>query len=216
MKTWTRHRGPMPTNQRQSRMLTPEQVQAIGAHGAGVFIEAHPGSGKTTVASERFGALRFSPTSASDSRAVIATSFTKAATRELRARIMRAWGPAALRWPHRVVTVDTLVRELLVWLLAREHVSWTDGARTLTVHDSWRGAARTTSTRTQPVVELRGRHVVITHRLAANHASRVGDVPVVMRPTQRGPRWAGGSGAVPGAWADPGFGELRVRLRRGG
>jgi DNA helicase-2/ATP-dependent DNA helicase PcrA len=71
------------------------------------YIEAAPGSGKTTVAAERFGILRFSPNR--DDRAVVAVSFTRSATAELGQRIRRRWGPSALAWPHRVVTLDTVL-----------------------------------------------------------------------------------------------------------
>ena len=153
-------------------MLTTEQVHASIAPDRGIFIEAHPGSGKTTVAAERFGALRFSPAAATDPRAVVATSFTKAATRELRVRILRAWGPPALRWPHRVVTVDTLLRDVLVWLLQHGHITWVGASTDLTVCDNWRGAVQTESTRVQPRVELQERCVVITQQRAAKHGAR--------------------------------------------
>ncbi|MBK7164263.1 MAG: UvrD-helicase domain-containing protein [Candidatus Microthrix sp.] len=61
-----------------------------------IFIEAEPGSGKTTVAALRFGALRFGTAAAirqsQDPRAVIGLSFTRSATAELRGRVPEEWG----------------------------------------------------------------------------------------------------------------------------
>jgi DNA helicase-2/ATP-dependent DNA helicase PcrA len=121
--------------------LTFEQLLAAGSDARGLYIVAAPGSGKTRVAAYRFGALRFAPgphMRGDRACGVVATSFTKAATRELRRRVAGRWGPTALTWPHRVVTIDTIVAELLHHLLAIGVVAWPDGHTRLQVHDTWK------------------------------------------------------------------------------
>ncbi len=44
----------------------------------------------------------------------------------------------ALRWPHRVTTLDTLIYSLLEYLLETGQVRWPGGHRRLDVHDSWK------------------------------------------------------------------------------
>lgn len=116
--------------------LTAEQARAAGSMDAYTYIEAAPGSGKTTVAAERFGVLRFSP--ASDDRAVVAVSFTRSATAELGQRIRRRWGPSALAWPHRVATFDAVLCDLVTYLLRRGLLRWPGSHEELIVHDTWK------------------------------------------------------------------------------
>lgn len=116
--------------------LTPEQARAAGSSDGYTYIEAAPGSGKTTVAAERFGILRFSLTR--DDRAVVAVSFTRSATAELGQRIRRRWGPSALAWPHRVATFDAVLCDLLTYLLRRGLLRWPGSHEELTVHDTWK------------------------------------------------------------------------------
>lgn len=146
-------------------------MRAAAADDTGLFIEAYPGSGKTTVASERFGALRFHRLARSDHRAVVATSFTKAATFEVQQRILRTWGARSLTWPHRVVTVDSLLRELLEWLLAVRHVEWPGGCTALVVRDSWRGLVPTKGRRSIPRVRLHDRRVHVWSERVEKHRS---------------------------------------------
>ncbi|WP_405933897.1 UvrD-helicase domain-containing protein [Streptomyces sp. NBC_00827] len=98
-----------------SGSLTHEQLLAVGSPHRRLYVEAAPGSGKTTVSAQRFGLHRFA--SAVDHRAVVAISFTRSATEEMRSRVLRHWGPSALAWPHRVVTLDTVLYGLLAHLL---------------------------------------------------------------------------------------------------
>jgi DNA helicase II / ATP-dependent DNA helicase PcrA len=94
-------------------VLTSEQLIAAGTSLQRTYIEASPGSGKTTVAAQRFGCQRYTAQLVGDEgasgRAVVAVSFTRSATWELRQRVRRSWGPSAVRWPHRVITLDTLI-----------------------------------------------------------------------------------------------------------
>jgi len=128
------------------RALTDEQLLAAATPLQAVFLEAAPGSGKTTVAAQRFGALRYrsryTPDGKADHRAVLAVSFTRSATHELRRRVRQAWGPAALSWPHRICTLDALVYDLLEDLLGCGLVRWPGGARSLEVSDSWKALVR--------------------------------------------------------------------------
>ena len=70
-------------------------------------------------------------------------SFTRSATWELRQRIRQSWGPSALNWPHRVVTLDTLIYSLLEYLLETGQIRWPGGHRRLDVRDSWKVIADT-------------------------------------------------------------------------
>lgn len=117
--------------------LTEEQVLAAGTTHPRVYIEAHPGSGKTTVAAQRFGALRYARGRQQPGRGVIAVSFTRAATKELRARVLSSWGPTAVRGAHRIVTLDALVYDLFHELLAAELLHWPGGRIQLDVLDTW-------------------------------------------------------------------------------
>ncbi|MDO8148741.1 UvrD-helicase domain-containing protein [Isoptericola sp. b515] len=140
--------------------LTEGQRNAAGSRYERIFVEAGPGTGKTTVSAFRFGALRFDPEARGDPRAVLAVSFTRAATKHLRRRIQRTWGPTALAWPHRVVTLDTVMVELLHALLSEGLVKWPGGHVVLEVHDSWRSFGSSSFNRTSYQLELSGDTVV--------------------------------------------------------
>ncbi|MEV4201350.1 UvrD-helicase domain-containing protein [Micromonospora globbae] len=140
--------------------LTSEQLLAAAATEPAVFIEAAPGSGKTTVAAERYGFLHYS--ALADPRAIVAVSFTRAATWELRRRIVRTWGLGALRPPNRVVTIDTLLLELLHHLLRRGELTWPQGHADLRVLDKWSTAHPHTRTTTKQTLTVRDRTIVRT------------------------------------------------------
>lgn len=118
--------------------LTDEQKLAATAGEQRVFIEASPGSGKTTVATERYGVARFD-NSTSAGRGVYALSFARSARGELHRRVRRRWGTDAMRWPHRVWTLDALHYGVLRHLLHTGAVTWPGGHRDLIVLDTWRG-----------------------------------------------------------------------------
>ncbi|MEV6362147.1 UvrD-helicase domain-containing protein [Nocardia asteroides] len=121
--------------------LTSEQVRAAGNDSALLIIEAAPGSGKTTVAAQRFGYQRYrtrlTPEGRRDTRAVVAVSFTKSATRELQVRTRAIWGPTVLQWPHRILTIDAFVHEVVNDLLHSGMIAWPGGHTALTIHESW-------------------------------------------------------------------------------
>jgi DNA helicase-2/ATP-dependent DNA helicase PcrA len=116
--------------------LSTEQLDAATSLESRIFVEAAPGSGKTAVAAERFGVIRFGPT---HNRPVLCLSFTRSATNELRERIRRRWGGAAVSWPHGVTTFDAFHRSILEFLLRAKLLQWPGGHTTLQVHDTWRG-----------------------------------------------------------------------------
>ncbi|MFE0808822.1 UvrD-helicase domain-containing protein [Streptomyces sp. NPDC058848] len=149
--------------------LTGEQLVAAGTPHSRVYIEAAPGSGKTAVAAQRFGIQRFH---GGDQRAVLAVSFTRSATAELRDRVLRQWGPDVLAWPHRIVTLDTVVCDLLGYLLDTGHICWPSGHRSLTVIDTWPVQLPTKWSRIEPVAALHGNQVVVQTLRRSTQANR--------------------------------------------
>lgn len=165
--------------------LTDQQLLAAATPLQAVFLEAAPGSGKTTVAAQRFGALRYRPRclpdGTADHRAVLAVSFTRSATHELRRRVRQTWGPAAISWPHRICTLDTLVYDLLEDLLACGLVRWPGGTTHLDVYDSWKALVRYGFTKLEygAVVDDAGDvHVAIVERHDRNQTN---PEPIPMR-----------------------------------
>ena len=118
--------------------LTDEQITASASRKCRLFIEATPGSGKTTVAAERYGVLRFN-LNRNSRGSITAVSFTRSATYELYRRIRRRWGLKALEWPHHVSTIDRLICDILHYLLRCEAILWFGGRKTIEVLDDWRG-----------------------------------------------------------------------------
>ena len=156
------NRTPGGTRHRESPdtvgALTSEQSTAAGTPVHRLYIEAVPGAGKTTVAAQRFGIQRFHGI---DQRAVIAVSFTRSATAELHDRVLSQWGTSALTWPHRIVTLDTIVYDLLTHLLHTGHVLWPTGRHDLTVIDQWRVLLPTRWTDRAPTVGLEASRVSV-------------------------------------------------------
>lgn len=118
--------------------LTEEQVDAVVARDDRLFIEAAPGAGKTTVAAERYGVLRFNRPHGAPGP-IAAVSFTRSATGELHRRVRRRWGSNALSWPHRVMTIDSLVCNIVEHLLSQGVIRWPGDQTKLQVLDDWRG-----------------------------------------------------------------------------
>lgn len=141
--------------------LTREQKLAAASPAPNLFIEAGPGTGKTTVAAHRFGFERFGVASRGDHRAVVAVSFTRAATRTLRRRVQRLWGPSAARWPHRIETLDTMIVGLVHEMLAQGLLVWPKQHLELDVRDSWAAFLSTQRHRTFYDLQLRSNHIQI-------------------------------------------------------
>lgn len=166
--------------------LTAQQRRAAGTSVKNIFIEAGPGTGKTTVSAQRFGVHRFAAKHRHDSRAVVAVSFTRSATYNLRRRVQRLWGTEALAWPHRIVTLDTVMSDLLHDLLREDLVEW-PGAKdlwpdrnvALDVRDSWASCGGTSSTRSIYQLGLQGKTLAIRESFAEKYANRVPAVNIV-------------------------------------
>jgi DNA helicase-2/ATP-dependent DNA helicase PcrA len=157
--------------------LTDEQLIAAGTPLDRTYIEASPGSGKTTVAAQRFGYRRYvtqmGPGRGANDRGVVAVSFTRSATRELRRRISQSWGPSALRWPHRVTTLDTLIYSLVEYLLETGQVRWPGGHQRLDVHDSWKAITQYFWTRGVAGLRFDGAEVRVWTGYERSNATRV-------------------------------------------
>lgn len=124
--------------------LTEDQKRIVGARDRLIFVESAPGSGKTTVAAELFGVARLIHASR-DPRAVVAVSFARTATSELRNRVRRRWGGRVTSGSDRVDTMDGLHRSMIDFLLGTRLIRWPGGPPALEVIDSWerqRGATR--------------------------------------------------------------------------
>ncbi|GAB3837326.1 UvrD-helicase domain-containing protein [Kribbella italica] len=141
--------------------LTEEQHRALGARSPRLYIEAGPGTGKTTVSAQRFGVHRFDPEARSDVRAVVAVSFTRAATLTLARRVQRFWGREALSWPHQIVTLDAIMSDLLRDLLRAGVLRWPNGHVDLRVEDSWSAFGATLWNRTAYELTVQNGEVVV-------------------------------------------------------
>lgn len=145
-----------------SLRLTDEQKRAAATRADRAYIEAGPGCGKTTVAAERYGVLRFD--GCGQGPGLVALSFARSARGELEERVRRRWGSHALRWPHKVWTLDSLHCAILMHLLRSGQITWPGGQTELTVHDSWRGqdgsGPLSPARLWRRVVTLNGRQVV--------------------------------------------------------
>lgn len=117
--------------------LTAEQRRAAAATAPHTFIVAAPGSGKTTVAAERYGVNRY--LGSQPGLRTLGASFARSATQELRHRVQGRWGTRAVGWPNDVKTLDAVHCELVRHLLITGTLRWPRGHTELTVLDSWRG-----------------------------------------------------------------------------
>ncbi len=116
--------------------LTREQKRAAANDASRAYIVAAPGSGKTTVAAERYGVLRYS--GHPDGRCILALSFARSARGELESRVRERWGSDALHWPHRTSTLDSLHYRIVSYLLRTDEIHWLGGHKDLVVLDTWR------------------------------------------------------------------------------
>lgn len=114
--------------------LTNAQVLAAAAQERLVNVVSAPGSGKTTIAAERYGYLRYQ---AGDMRGVLGLTFNRAAAAELVRRVGARWGSNCIRPAHRVVTFDHLHVDILTHLLGEGKVTWPNSATALDVCDNY-------------------------------------------------------------------------------
>lgn len=118
-------------------LLTDEQLVPATSSDCLTYVEAAPGSGKTFLAVERYGYLRFGVHLA-DHRGVAAISFARSASAELLGRIVRRWGASAAGWPNFVGTIDELHRRVLKHLLDAGLIAWPGAPAEISVKDTWR------------------------------------------------------------------------------
>jgi DNA helicase II / ATP-dependent DNA helicase PcrA len=165
--------------------LTPEQRLAAGTRSPNIFIEAGPGTGKTTVSAYRFALQRFGAGARTDTRAVVAVSFTRSATWSLWRRVQRTWGPSALAWPHRIVTLDTIMCDLLHDLLESGLARWPNDHETLDVHDSWASFSGTVWSRSSYALTVNAGRVEIRTGFTPQSGARY-PPPVVKQRIEEG------------------------------
>lgn len=116
--------------------LTNAQVLAAATTDRLVNVISAPGSGKTTIATERYGYLRYQP---GDLRGVVGLTFNRTAATELRHRIEFRWGRSCITAPHRVATFDRLHVDLLTYFLRIGRITWHNKTTELNVCDDYRG-----------------------------------------------------------------------------
>ncbi|MGB8403136.1 MAG: UvrD-helicase domain-containing protein [Mycobacterium sp.] len=116
--------------------LTDQQVRAAATDKRLVNIVSAPGSGKTTVAAERFGYRRYRRP---DDRGVLGLSFTRAAASELGDRVRARWGSDSTQFPHRITTFDDFHVSLFQHLLDQSLVHWPKLTGEIQVFDDYRG-----------------------------------------------------------------------------
>lgn len=117
--------------------LTDRQVVAAVSARPYTNIVSAPGSGKTTVASERFGYLASQRDA--DGRGVLGLSFNRAAVAELGSRITARWGRSTTQLPNLVTTFDDLHVRVMHHLIAQGLIRWPGGHSTVEVLDEYRG-----------------------------------------------------------------------------
>ncbi|MEU4157873.1 UvrD-helicase domain-containing protein [Actinoplanes sp. NPDC026670] len=100
----------------------------------------------------------------------------RAATTELRRRILRTWSLGAMRPSNRVITIDTLVLDLLHYLLRRGDLTWPHRHTDLRVLDKWSTAHRHTRTTTKQTLTIRG-STIVTTKVASAREVRITSVP---------------------------------------
>lgn len=116
--------------------MTPEQLRAATTDHRLCFVNAGPGSGKTFLASEAFGYLRFvrhrgAPVG------VVGVTFARSARKELEDRIRVRWGARAIGWPNSIYTFDELHRRLVRYLVYQQLIDWPGGSLPDHPEDSW-------------------------------------------------------------------------------
>ncbi|MFE7802897.1 UvrD-helicase domain-containing protein [Nocardia sp. NPDC057440] len=115
--------------------LENPQVLAAAADDPLVNILSAPGSGKTTVAAERFGYLHHKDPGGR--RGVIGLSFNRTAVGELRSRIAARWGRPALVFPNLVTTFDDFHVRTMKHLLRLGLLKWPNGHHEVDVIDDY-------------------------------------------------------------------------------
>ena len=116
--------------------LTPEQLRAATSNSRLCYVKAGPGSGKTYLATEAYGYLRYERYR-SDPRGVVGVTFARSARAELESRIRVRWGNRSVAWPNAVCTFDELHRRLLRYLVHHGLLAWPSGVFPQKIDDTW-------------------------------------------------------------------------------
>ena len=116
--------------------LTREQLRAATTDRRLCFVKAGPGSGKTFLASEAFGYLRFVRHRGAPA-GVVGVTFARSARKELEDRIRVRWGARAIGWPNSICTFDELHRRLVRYLVYKQLIDWPGGSLPDRPEDSW-------------------------------------------------------------------------------
>lgn len=116
--------------------MSPEQRSAATSRAALCYVKAGPGSGKTYLATEAFGFLRYKRY-LNDRRGVLGVTFARSARAELQERVRTRWGARATAWPNAISTFDELHRTLLRHLVFNGYIPWPSGDLPVRVDDTW-------------------------------------------------------------------------------
>lgn len=116
--------------------MTQAQLRAATSDSQLCYVNAGPGSGKTFLAAEAFGYLRFVRHRHAPG-GVVGVTFARSARRELERRIQVRWGVRSVRWPNSICTFDELHRRLVRYLDSYGLISWPGGTVPDRPEDSW-------------------------------------------------------------------------------
>lgn len=116
--------------------MTPDQRRAATSLSPLCYVKAGPGSGKTFLATEAFGFIRYKRY-LHDRRGLLGVTFARSARAEFENRVRTRWGPRSTAWPNAIATFDELHRMLLRHLVASGLIAWPSGAFPVKVDDSW-------------------------------------------------------------------------------
>ena len=116
--------------------MTPDQLRAATSNRHLCYVKAGPGSGKTFLAAEAFGYLRY-VRHRDNPGGVVGVTFARSARRELETRIRLRWGRQSLDWPNSICTFDELHRRLVRYLVHHGLLDWPGGEFPERPEDSW-------------------------------------------------------------------------------
>jgi DNA helicase-2/ATP-dependent DNA helicase PcrA len=136
--------------------MTSAQLRAATTREALCYVKAGPGSGKTYLATEAFGFLRYERY-LRDRRGVLGVTFARSARAELQGRVNARWGPRTAAWPNAISTFDELHRQLLRHLVFDGRIVWPSGTFPTKVDDTWQdhpGATKSPGKKTRYALSL--------------------------------------------------------------
>ena len=116
--------------------MTSTQLRAATSNRRLCYVNAGPGSGKTFLAAEAFGYLRF-VRHRNKPGGVVGVTFARSARRELETRIRLRWGRRSVDWPNSICTFDELHRRLVRYLIHHGLLDWPGGEFPDRPEDSW-------------------------------------------------------------------------------